>query len=545
MKKAVIMARVSTDEQASGYSLDSQIDQLKRYCEQRDIEIAYEFREEHSAKTFERPEFNKFLKLAKANKGMFDYFLFISWDRFSRNTTDSFLMIRTMQKLGIEAQATTQPIDFKIPESKFMLAYYLTFPEVDNDRRSIKIKDGIRMALLSGRWVAGAPKGYLNSRDSSNKPLLISNPKLAPVVKLMFELALTEMTHCQIRAEVKSHGLVYSRNGISVALRNPIYIGKIIVQPNENELTARLIDAIHEPLISEELFYKVQDKLNVKVNRRKAARNKTMRPELPLRGIMKCSKCSNLLTGSGSRSKTGAYHFYYHCNKCHNERIPATKLNHEIDQVFELFTFKKNPTELYNVILSNYLNEDEKTSASEKQKAKKALDLIEKRLESLQFLLLDGQVEVSEYQILKSKLVSEATNLKLISLPKDARRKELKEKLKSSINMLKNLPSAMISMGVEERHMVLSSIFPEKLEFDGKNCRTPKMNQVFSLLLTVDKGSSGQEKRDKLQNLGLSLGVEPAGVEPASKQGIHKPSTCLFPNQLSEVGRNGTNQPSS
>ena len=74
MKKAVIMARVSTDEQASGYSLDSQIEQLRRYCEQRDIEIVYEFREEHSAKTFERPEFNKFLRLAKSNKGLCDLF---------------------------------------------------------------------------------------------------------------------------------------------------------------------------------------------------------------------------------------------------------------------------------------------------------------------------------------------------------------------------------------------------------------------------------------------------------------------------------------
>ena len=528
MKKAAIMARVSTDEQASGYSLDSQIEQLRKYCDQREIEIVYEFREEHSAKTFERPEFNKFLKLAKANKGMFDMFLFISWDRFSRNTTDSFLMIRTMKKLGIEAQATTQPIDFKIPESKFMLAYYLTFPEVDNDRRSIKIKDGIRMALQSGRWVSAAPKGYLNSRDSLNKPLLIPNPKLAPAIKLMFELALTEMTHCQIRAEVKAMGLIYSRNGISTALRNPIYIGKLLIQPNDNELIPRLVDGIHQPLISEELFYKVQDKLNIKVNRRKAAKNISIRPELLLRGILKCSKCSNLLTGSGSRSKTGAYHFYYHCNKCHNERIPAKKLNNEIDQVLDLFKFKKNPTELYNAILSNYINEDEKKSVSEKQKAKKSLKQVEQRLENLQFLFIDGQIEVSEYQKLKSKLVSEATNLKLISVPKDARKKELKDKLKSSVNMLGNLSNAMMSMEVEEKHQVLSSIFPEKIQYDGKNCRTLKMNQVFLLLLSIDKGYRGQEKRDKLENLGLSLGVEPAGVEPASKQGICKLSTCLF-----------------
>jgi hypothetical protein len=70
---------------------------------------------------------------------------------------------------------------------------------------------------------------------------------------------------------------------------------------------------------------------------------------------------------------------------------------------------------------------------------------------------------------LKSKLVSEATNLKLISEPKDARKNELKEKLKSSVNMLGNLSNAIMSAGAEEKQLVLSSIFPEKLEFDGKN----------------------------------------------------------------------------
>jgi predicted component of viral defense system (DUF524 family) len=154
------------------------------------------------------------------------------------------------------------------------------------------------------------------------------------------------------------------------------------------------------------------------------------------------------------------------------------------------------------------LNENEKNTASEKLKAKRSLEQVEKRLNNLQYLFLDGQIEVLEYQKLKSKLLSEATNLKLISEPKDARKNELKEKIKSSVNMLGNLSNAIMSMGVEEKQLVLSSIFPEKLEFDGKKCRTLKMNQVFLLLLSIDKGSRGQEKRDKLQNLGLSLGVE-------------------------------------
>jgi hypothetical protein len=39
MKKAILMSRVSSDEQAKGYSLDVQEETLKRYCENHDIEI--------------------------------------------------------------------------------------------------------------------------------------------------------------------------------------------------------------------------------------------------------------------------------------------------------------------------------------------------------------------------------------------------------------------------------------------------------------------------------------------------------------------------
>lgn len=64
-----------------------------------------------AAKTFDRPAFEKFLKWQNLTKVLLTS-LFISWDRFSRNTTDAYMMIRTLKGLGIETQATTQPIDF-------------------------------------------------------------------------------------------------------------------------------------------------------------------------------------------------------------------------------------------------------------------------------------------------------------------------------------------------------------------------------------------------------------------------------------------------
>ena len=160
MKRAAIMCRVSSDEQAKGYSLDVQFEQLTKHCERQDIEIVKHYREDHSAINFNRPEFQKFLEYAKKNKHQIDYLFITTWDRFSRNMTEANLMLRKLKTLGIEVQAIEQPIDFSIPESKAMLAIYLIFPEIDNDRRSLKIKGGIRGSLKAGRWCRQAPVGY-------------------------------------------------------------------------------------------------------------------------------------------------------------------------------------------------------------------------------------------------------------------------------------------------------------------------------------------------------------------------------------------------
>ena len=63
------MARVSSDEQAKGYSLDIQTEKLIAHCQKEDISIINIFKEDCSAKNFNRPEFKKMLQYLSKNKG--------------------------------------------------------------------------------------------------------------------------------------------------------------------------------------------------------------------------------------------------------------------------------------------------------------------------------------------------------------------------------------------------------------------------------------------------------------------------------------------
>ena len=62
MRKADLYIRVSTDEQADkGYSQRDQEDRLRKYCELKSISIRNIYVEDHSAKSFNRPEWQKYL----------------------------------------------------------------------------------------------------------------------------------------------------------------------------------------------------------------------------------------------------------------------------------------------------------------------------------------------------------------------------------------------------------------------------------------------------------------------------------------------------
>ncbi len=76
MKIADLYIRVSTDEQADkGYSQRDQEERLKKYCEINSIQVRKVIFEDHSAKTFNRPEWVKLLIDVKKYKGKSDLIL--------------------------------------------------------------------------------------------------------------------------------------------------------------------------------------------------------------------------------------------------------------------------------------------------------------------------------------------------------------------------------------------------------------------------------------------------------------------------------------
>lgn len=372
MQSAYLYVRVSTDEQKrKGYSLIEQEERLLHHCEINDIKIKGIFREDYSAKDFNRPEWKRLIQTIKKNKNRpSENILFVKWDRFSRNIAFAYQMIDILKGLNAQPMAIDQPIDFEIPESIVMLAVYLSIPEAENTRRGRNTSDGLRRAKKLGRWPGKPPVGYENQTAPDGKRYTIPKQPESDHVNWIFQqYAKGIYTVSKVRKMAFENGFQCSKTNFRKVLRNPFYCGIILVPETKTE-EMQLVDGAHQPIIPKSLFHNVQQLLNNKRGQQRGHRN--LKHLFPLRGFLCCPWCNCNLTGSISKGRKDTYR-YYHCRsvKCkgrfradlldaiYEEGLTNIFLAPEVSELFELilqdenlFSAKKDYEDERKIILS-------------------------------------------------------------------------------------------------------------------------------------------------------------------------------------------------
>ena len=357
MKTAYLYVRVSTDEQKrKGYSLPEQEERLLKYCRYNNIEVKGIYREDFSAKNFNRPEWKKLFLAVKNKPKEEKNILFIKWDRFSRNVEYAYEMIGMLRKYKTTAMAIDQPIDFSVPESTVMLAVYLSVPEAENSRRAMNTANGIRRAKQMGRYPSKAPLGFINLTTLDGKKIITPKQPEAGIIRWVF-LQLAKNIHRieEVRKIADDKGLKCSRSYFFRLLRNPAYCGLI---PIKLESEQYMVQGIHEPLISKALFYEVQKIINTK--RKITSQKDDLKAIFYLRGILVCPLCNRKLGGSFSRASTKRYP-YYHCQKRCKTRINALFLNECYERKLGQLALANGALDLFKSILEDWNTGTQKT----------------------------------------------------------------------------------------------------------------------------------------------------------------------------------------
>ena len=186
-------------------------------------------------------------------------------DRLSRSILDFHNMMKYFEKYGANFVSITQSFDTSTSMGKLTLNMLLSFAQFEREVSSERVRDKIRASKAKGLWMGGAPRlGY----DLINKKLVVNQTE-AEQVRHLFEKYLELQSVNDLTEYAQQKGIYGKRwetnkqqirggNPISKMsmhriLRDKLYIGQI-----ENKKEGTFAKGEHEPIISTELFNRVQ-----------------------------------------------------------------------------------------------------------------------------------------------------------------------------------------------------------------------------------------------------------------------------------------------
>ena len=170
--RAALYARVSSEEQVEGYSVDAQRRAFQALCEGRGWTPHREYIEEgKSARTEnlnKRPVFNQMI--ADALSGQFDVLVVHKLDRFSRNLRVTLDYFDRLLKAKVAFVSINEQMDFTTPSGKVHLALLGAFAQYYSDNLSQETKKGWAERRAQGLYCGPLPFGVMKGEDGVSVP---------------------------------------------------------------------------------------------------------------------------------------------------------------------------------------------------------------------------------------------------------------------------------------------------------------------------------------------------------------------------------------
>ena len=385
IKRVYAYIRVSTGEQVDNYSLETQEEAIRRYCDQRGYELVYVFREEgESAKTANRTALKELRKKCQtAKKDDIQGVVIFKIDRLSRNVQDFFDITADFYANGLTLLSPNQTFELNAT-GKMTTNIAAVFAQFDNDQRAERAVDGMRAGIAKGHWQWKVPVGY-EKPLSDVGPSLVPDDYVAPLILQGFQKVARGEVKSKVLEELNQLGLKtkngkpMSKQSFNLLLKNQVYVGRIVSKKLEMDCPGDF-----EALVPIRVFEAVQLSFNGKYSAN--AKKKLDNPELPFKRWANCGVCSTPLTGSFSKGNGGTYGYYF----CRNDKCRAVKVKKEVieTQFIEFLEKKSVAHEILNLFEAVVLDMW-KESNKEKIATAKTIDTKIEAIEISQGKLLD------------------------------------------------------------------------------------------------------------------------------------------------------------
>ena len=274
--------RVSSDSKDQLHSYAAQIRSYTEEIAQHDgWELVDVYADEGLTGTRmdKREDFNRMMR--DCRKGKINRILVKSVSRFARNTKDCLSALRELSTLGVSVQFEKENIDTKTLTTELMVSVSGSLAQQESISISANQKISYQRRMERGEFITcSAPYGY-RIIDKKNLEII---PEEATTVQWIFDAYLNGRSAEWIADQLTRRGIEntntrkpWTAYGIRYILRNEKYVGDSLLGKtyttltlphrkieNKGEGVQYFIEETHSPIISQEVFDKVQQLLSRK-----------------------------------------------------------------------------------------------------------------------------------------------------------------------------------------------------------------------------------------------------------------------------------------
>jgi len=388
--------RVSTVKQGErGVSLAEQRSAIEAYATRNDLTITRWFEEMETAAKQGRRQFTQVLSLLKAGKA--GGLVIHKIDRSARNLRD-WADLSDIFDRGIDVRFVSDNLDLRSNGGRLTadLQAAIAAHYIRNLRE--EVKKGMYGRLKQGLYPWGAPIGYVNNGKGKAKTI---DPVTGPLVRHLFErYASNTVSFEEIRHELARMGLTTKAgkplypNTLTLILNNPFYMGVIRIGT-----TGETFPGIHEPLITKELFDRVQAILRGKTV------PKAKKHQFLLRQMVHCGGCKR-------RTLTGEFHKGHVYYRCHSRVCPGASWRGDVlegvalGQIGKIRFCDREIGEIREMV-ADECRSDEVTKERMHASLTLRLQHVDDRLSRLTDLLIDDTIDKATYNARREKLLME------------------------------------------------------------------------------------------------------------------------------------------
>jgi len=269
--KCAIYARVSTENQET--SIVNQRDYFKDYVQRNNFEIADTYVDEafSGTETVKRLSFQRLLEDGKNKR--FDILLAKSYSRFGRNQRETLNALSQLFEYGIRVIFIEDNLDSLRDMGQFGLFAWLA--EQESRKVSERIKMTWQLYNKEGK-IHNTKETFGYNYDKSIRNFVV-NEEEAAIVRMVFNMYLQGNGTTKIAIHLRNSGIsskrgkVWRGDVIQDMITNKFYLGYLIQGKRHSiDVTVKkqkyldekdwyIHKGNHEPIISEEIFYKAQE----------------------------------------------------------------------------------------------------------------------------------------------------------------------------------------------------------------------------------------------------------------------------------------------